>query len=498
MAKKEKLPPNYSRLDKALRSIGYSFEAAVADIIDNSIDAQAKNILVRFILRKNKPLDLVIWDDGEGMNDKRLKEAMRFGADIDNHMDRLGKFGLGLKLASLSQAQELHVISSHSSQVSGRAWLEDGISSGFLSTVFEPKDCAKSIKAVVPDKSWKKSGTVVWWSNLYRVGQNFSDPDGNAQKLLRRLKDYLSLSFHRFLQGEVKDRKISIDIDIFDGDESLEGLPLSLQYLDPFGYTKTGHDDYPAKLVPSARFAKKLKITGHIWPPNSSSPQYTLPGGANSRQGFYFYRNNRLIQGGGWNGMLEPEPHRSLARLEIDMDPHFDLDLSLDVKKVEIQLNPPLVKAIREAQTKSGVGFKKYLAIADETYRTKPLTQKELPIIPNSGLPVQLRKFLLNELSIKGIDRFRKLDFKWTKLGKNQFFLLDHDTDTLHLNEANRNTLLNGRKGSSADVPIVKCLLFLALKDILNFERTSPKTRKYIDLVNETLTLAAKFEKNGK
>jgi len=64
MIKSEHLPPNFGRLDKALRSIGYSFEAAVADIIDNSIDAKAKNVLVRFILRKNKALDLVIWDDG--------------------------------------------------------------------------------------------------------------------------------------------------------------------------------------------------------------------------------------------------------------------------------------------------------------------------------------------------------------------------------------------------------------------------------------------------
>jgi signal transduction histidine kinase len=132
MSREETLPPNYARLDKALRSIGYSFEAAVADIIDNSIDAGARNVLVRFVLHRDKPLDLAIWDDGSGMSEATLKEAMRFGADVNEELHRLGKFGLGLKLASLSQAKELRVFTSMSGRVAGRGWLETGISAGFV------------------------------------------------------------------------------------------------------------------------------------------------------------------------------------------------------------------------------------------------------------------------------------------------------------------------------------------------------------------------------
>jgi len=101
MSIEEGLPPNYGKLDVALRSIGYSFEVAVADVIDNSIDAQAKNVLVRLINTGDGHLDLAIWDDGCGMGEKTLKEAMRFGADVSQEIERLGKFGLGLKLASL-------------------------------------------------------------------------------------------------------------------------------------------------------------------------------------------------------------------------------------------------------------------------------------------------------------------------------------------------------------------------------------------------------------
>src|ERR1700683_303752 len=106
MSREEYLLPNYKRLDAALRSIGYSFETAVADIIDNSVDAMASKVLVRLITREDGYLDLVIWDDGSGMDRETLQEAMRFGANVSQEVDRLGKFGLGLKLASLSQARE--------------------------------------------------------------------------------------------------------------------------------------------------------------------------------------------------------------------------------------------------------------------------------------------------------------------------------------------------------------------------------------------------------
>src|SRR2546427_2836135 len=86
MSTDEKLPPNFSKLDIALRSIGYSLEVAVADIIDNAIDAQAQHVLVRFVLKPNAPLDVVIYDDGHGMNDSTLREAMRFGSDVSEHL----------------------------------------------------------------------------------------------------------------------------------------------------------------------------------------------------------------------------------------------------------------------------------------------------------------------------------------------------------------------------------------------------------------------------
>jgi hypothetical protein len=493
MSTEERLRPNYRRLDVALRSIGYSFEVAVADVIDNSIDAKAKNVLVRIITKRDGDLDLAIWDDGYGMSKKTLKEAMRFGADVSQDIERLGKFGLGLKLASLSQAKEVRVLTVKENRLSGRAWLEHGIAAGFTCTVFDTSECKQLLAEVTPDRRIRPSATVVWWSRLYRVGQNDANPEEHAQKLMHRLGNYLSLAFHRFLSGRL--RKVNIKLDIFDQKLGKPGIPIDLDPLDPFGYEQSGQKGFPAAMFLGGDDRDRMSIEAHIWPPNSVAPEYKLPGGANSRQGFYFYRNHRLIQGGGWNGIREAEPHSSLARLAIDMASDFDVEVSLDVKKVEIQLPPALITSIQKAKTSSGIDFKKYLSIADETYRTRRIMEAELPLIPSQGLPSELKTFLHHELRIKATAKHRDLKFEWKDLDKESFFEIDRDSGYLYLNRAYRRQLLHGLPGSSADIPVVKCLLFLILDDAISSERMGPKIREKLEQVNRILAEAVRYER---
>ncbi len=493
MSRQEKLPPNYGRLDKALRSIGYTLEAAVADIIDNSIDAHASRVLVRLVIKPDGILDLIIWDNGRGMAETRLKEAMRFGSDVSEEIERLGKFGLGLKLASLSQARELQVFSAQAGKLSGRGWLEEGIATGFTCTIFDADECKRLTAELLPDRPLKSAFTVVWWSRLYRVGHNHVNPEEHAQKLMRRLENHLSLSFHRFLAG--RPRKVRIEVDIFDQESGKRGIPIELDPLDPFGYSVTGRKEFPLQLYLGDVYRDRIAIKAHIWPPNSDSPCYRLPGGANSRQGFYFYRNNRLIQAGGWNGMREAEPHASLARLEVDIASDFDVDVSLDVKKVEIQLPPALVQSIQTSKSSSGVDFKKYLSIADDTYRTRTITSAELPLIPSQGLPAELRDFLRDELRIKATAKYRDLKIQWADLDEEAFFEIDRDSGHLYMNRMYRKQLMHGLAGSSADIPVLKCLLFFALEDALRSERMGSKIRERIEQINRILVEAVKFER---
>lgn len=495
MTTEETLPPNFTKLDTALRSIGYSFEVAVADIIDNSIDAKARNVLVRLIMRDKGRLDLAIWDDGVGMDAKTLKEAMRFGSDVSSEVERLGKFGLGLKLASLSQAREVKVFSAHAGKISGRAWLEHGISSGFRSTVFDATECRKEIAKLVPDKPLKNHGTLVSWSHLYRVSGNQKNPEEHAQKLLRRLEHHLSISFHRLLSG--RPRKIAIRVDIFDEASESPGIPIDLDPLDPFGYSQSGKTGFPAAMVPTGKYKNRMSILAHIWPPNATAPEYRLPGGSNARQGFYFYRNNRLIQGGGWNGLREAEPHSSLARLEIDISPNLDLDISLDVKKVEVQLPPDLTASIQHAATATGLDLKKYLSVADEVYRKRKVVDSDLPLIPSTGLPSDLVRFLHGELRHESTAKHRDLKISWKELSRTTFFEIDRDAGSLFINRAFRKALLNGSSASSSDAPVLKSLLFFALDEALASERTGPRIKKRLHLLNRVLVRAVKYQRNG-
>jgi len=493
MSTEEELLPNYSKLDTALRSIGYSFEVAIADIIDNAIDAEAKQILVRFVMRTSSPLDILVYDDGRGMDSRTLREAMRFGANVSEQINHLGKFGLGLKLASLSQARELRVFTQRMGEMSGRGWLEDGIKRGFTSSIFGVEECWENLRDLKLDDRLRKSGTVVLWSHLYRVGQTHSAPAEQVQRLVDRLKNYLSLAFHRFISRN--GRPISITIDVLDGESGEIGIPVLLSALNPFGYFASGNKDFPQELLLDD-YNKSLRMIAHIWPANTNQAEYRLPGGANSRQGFYFYRNNRLIQGGGWNGLREADPHLSLARIEVDMSPEFDVEVSLDVKKIEVQLPPSLVQAIQGSKTKLGVEFKKYLKYAEQAYRSKSLAHSELPLVLGNGVPKMLQHSVAQELGIKKSTKFRRLKFEWCDLDKGCLFDVDRERDAIRLNRGYRRTLLHGLSGSSTDIPVTKCLLFLLVREVFYSERLSSKAREELERANRILIAALKYERS--
>jgi hypothetical protein len=497
MSRTEKLDPVYAKLDTALRAIGYSFESAVADIIDNSIDAKADRIRIRLLIGGDKRLGLMIADNGSGMTDVKLREAMRFGTDMDEEIQRLGKFGCGLKLASLSQARALLVFSKvEGHEFNGRAWLEGGIRKGFECTIYDKKESVSLIKKMLPDKEFGPKGTIVYWECLYRVGNRGPDVNAFAQKLLRRLQGHLSLSFHRFLTGAAQ--PLHIELDIFDEVASSAGLPIRVWALNPFGYEVTGHSDFPQDLELTGKYNSKVKIRLHIWPANSNSPEYKLPGGANSRQGLYFYRKDRLIHGGGWKDLQrETDSHCSLARVEVDLDPEVDVEVSLNVDKSEIHLPEDLIHIIEQAKTKSGISFKQYLGLANKAYRKRQFTAKELPLVPGEGFPSVLQEFLYYELKLDETTKCRKVGFKWAELDDDSFFWINPDEDTIYLNRDYRNQLLHGLKGSSTDIPVVKCLLFFLAADALYADRLGPKVRERIDLINLVLKRAVKYERTA-
>lgn len=194
--------PEANILMNSMRAMGYTFESAVADVIDNSICAGAKNIK---ILMPSSPLekDVCIFDDGSGMSPSDLMEAMKYGSNVPNRKSNdLGRFGLGLKSASLSQCRKLTVVSKRDGTVSALQWDLDFVEKEKDWVVKELSEAEIQRLPHIDLMADIKHGTVVIWSDFDALDTTRGSIYTCLNKQIQPLCTHLSLIFHRFLQGE--------------------------------------------------------------------------------------------------------------------------------------------------------------------------------------------------------------------------------------------------------------------------------------------------------
>jgi len=311
------LSPPASSLIESIRSIGYSFEAAVADIIDNSISAKAKNISIYVTLGQSKEILTSILDDGKGMTPKELKIAMSLGAkgpNADRDINDLGRFGLGLKTASFSQAKLLSVISKKEkdSSLYGIAWDLDHV-------INTNKWQAREISSIEAEKklhqiNYKKfiNGTIVVWENCDRLIQgidNYEELNHHVNRLIFQLKQKLSLIFHKYLAS----KKLKIKVN----ENNI--LPM-----DPF--CLLGKDDvaHSQELFQESLQIERsiIKINGYLLPHVNRmggeirENQISIEGDHTAAQGLYLYRLDRMIAYGGWQGIVRKSEANKLNSLK--------------------------------------------------------------------------------------------------------------------------------------------------------------------------------------
>ncbi len=339
------LVPRARRLITSLRDEGYDFVTAAADIIDNSIQAGATEINVVMKFDGNSSWFLVS-DNGKGMTAQALTEAMRFGTKRSYEPGELGKFGLGLKTASISQCRKLTVASKSvelDSKIEIRQLNLDHIHE---TDRWEIQSIpASEYSPVVSDPISNHSGTVVLWESLDRM-MNYDPPDGmRAQKgflrMERDLEEHLSMTFHRFLSGELgPDKKVVI---------KMGGEPISPW--DPFARSEKNTYQFMDKTiaVPGSDRAFNVHYTAYLLPTKAqfstveSWKRASGPKDWNAQQGFYIYREDRLIQSGGWNRMRTPDEHTKYARIALDLHTDADFTLGLNIMKSTVVF-PPVMK----------------------------------------------------------------------------------------------------------------------------------------------------------
>lgn len=331
------MPPFAPVLMESTRAMGYSLEAAIADIVDNSIAAQASEVNIQFSPYTAVPY-VSILDNGCGMTKTEINDAMRYGSQSSlNERDSkdLGRFGLGLKTASLSQCRCLTVITKQDRKVEARRWdLDEIYKNGSWALISLDRNDLTTIPQYQEQLKPLKHGTLVIWEKLDRMLKGTATPDKLMNKQMDYVRDHLALVFHRYLSGESGITKLAININ-----------NLSVEPKDPFliGRSTVFQADERFIIEGYPVYVSAFMLP-HI---NALTKQEknALGGseGLTKDQGFYVYRNKRLLVWGTWFRMHRKDELSKLARIRVDVPNALDHLWTLDIRK-STAIPPDVIK----------------------------------------------------------------------------------------------------------------------------------------------------------
>ncbi len=333
-------------LMESMRSVGYDLSTAIADIVDNSIAANAKHITILFSNAGEEPYIAII-DDGNGMDQETAIRAMQLGGNNPTEQRTykdLGRFGLGLKTASLSQARSLLLSSKQQGKRINLLWDLDTIATSRQWSLqsLNNDETDSGISQAVSDNMPVQHGTCVLWRNLDRLSNVSGSSIRDLDSAMHDVADYLGLVFHRFLHPYPTDDVSPITI-------SINGNPVPTR--DPFLLTSKDNNVVrtPTQRLPGI----DVSIIGYTLPfqnkltKNDKNLLGLTERGRNlfETQGFYIYRAYRLITWGSWYRLRPRKESTKLCRVQVDIPNTMDAEWTLDIKKSIA--TPP--KIVREA-----------------------------------------------------------------------------------------------------------------------------------------------------
>ncbi len=366
MVKFHDATPDAARMSKSLRGLGYSLESAIADLIDNSLEANATEIDLDWKHSDTEgPQNWVrISDNGDSMTATRATEALKYGSPIDKasaekfaYLDRLSAFGFGLKTASTSQCKKLFLAARQNPDRCVLRLRELDLDHLATTNKWEIAEYTRDeVPTTLYEPLLDRPGTVVLWQNLDRL-LAYSDPHGSyaraaVQKKFEKVEKHLGMVFHRYISGTTKNRrrkKVTIRVN---GKSVRAWDPLceAEKYSEPF--------DEAVFHVPNADKPGMIPVhvNGTVLPRQeqfSSAEAYSWAGdgsgkGWDSNFGFYFYRADRIIDEAGWKGIWKLDPHFALARVTIDFNPGADAEFKLDIAKCQVSIPGRIRPGLKE------------------------------------------------------------------------------------------------------------------------------------------------------
>lgn len=471
----------------------YPLEASVADLVDNSIDARARRVLVRFIKHGDSLASLCVVDDGRGMDSGAIRRAMQFAARRAYTPKDLGMFGVGLKTASLSQADVLTVMSrSRGNSAVGRQWTKTGIKThDWRLNVLTAKSSNAALSRPWGPLGRLRAGTVVRWDRVYDFDRLRVDVGGYLERAILRIHRHLGLKLHRFIESG----RIRVFIDVEDVESAESGPLQEIQPTNPFPPPGiSGARGFPKDFTARIPSSGALTLRAHIWRKRSSDEGYKLGGGkVAEHQGFYFYRHDRLIQDGGWCELIgTSEPHLSLARVEVDIPDGMAGYLRVHSNKAGVDAPASFADAVLKATAGDGSDFGTYLVVAEEVYRRREAPKPRPMLKPGDGIPANVLTAL--EGCSTPFLRGRPCSVAWCQLSGPGFLEVDHRHRQIRLNNRYRKMLLRGAHGGGTDLPLLRTVLYLALESLLAGERIGPIERARLKAIQAAMNAGLKLE----
>lgn len=473
-----KLIPNAPILIESTRSIGYSFETALADIIDNSLAKKANKIDVYFN-SIDSPFVMVI-DNGVGMNLEELTDAMRYGSKSSlEERDRndLGRFGLGLKTASLSQCRKLTVFSKKNNMISGATWDIDYIiqKNDWSLITYTNDECSKFEHCKMLNKF--ESGTIVLWQNFDRLEESTIYFQKAFDTKIESARQHISLVFHRFLNDENPQNRVHI----FFNNEVVEAI-------DPFLINNPATQPLAEQTITFNN--EIIKVKPYILPYISKltakdKRQLGDLSDMRKNQGFYVYRNKRLIVWGTWFKLIKSHELNKLTRVRVDIPNSLDSIWNIDIKKSSAQL-PDSIKDRLKSIVENAVGKSERVY----KYRGRNISSDNLihvwDVIDDRGKykykinkDIPLYKELVEKLDLQGeryLDSFIEMlensfpfEDIYYRMGKNEVQVDDNDFEKAYSVALD---MIEVAKGQNIDIKnFLKTLechdYFLKHKDVL-------------------------------
>jgi len=344
------LPPDPRRLVRILASVGHSLPSAVADIVDNAISADATEIDITF----REPDQghgrwMAITDNGRGMDRQQLAEAMRIGSNTEYEERDLGKYGYGLKGASWSQAESFTVVTRQQGETPHHlSWDAETMDNWEASTADLEQWIAREI-------SLGDHGTGVFWRDMrpprHSAASRGVDP---YTAEIRDLSRHLGLVFHRFLTGDAKGRKavtIRINSNTVAPNNPVGHNLVSAYDRKPIRVptaTDDAYVDVQAFLLPSEKEVKDFH-KDDAEATRKDLDRLGMYGRRNESQGVYVYRNDRLIQWGGWHQMWATSDEKTkLARVIVDFGCALDDQFSVNISKQKVTLPQQVQEHIKK------------------------------------------------------------------------------------------------------------------------------------------------------